>query len=151
MKYLLITIVLFPVWVYSQSSIISSGGDATGTGGWASISIGQIFDNSWSNSTIFIQEGIQQNLLFDTDGLIEIDFNKIVIYPVPALNEISLDFKELNDVFEYELFSIDGIVKDKGVVSNNNPSINLENLASGEYFLILYTDKYFHKSKITKI
>ena len=82
---------------------------------------------------------------------IEIDFNKILIYPVPALNEISLDFKELDDVFEYELFSIDGVVKDKGDVSINNPSINLERLASGEYFLILYTDKYFHKSKITKI
>lgn len=151
MKYLIIPIVLFPSWLYSQSSIISSGGDAVGTGGWASISIGQVFDNSWSNTTFFIQEGIQQNLLFDTDGLIEMEFNKILIYPVPALNEISLDFKELDDVYKYELFSIDGVVKDKGDVSINNPSINLERLASGEYFLILYTDKYFHKSKITKI
>jgi hypothetical protein len=151
MKSIVITIVLFPVWLYSQSSILSTGGDGSGPGGWASISIGQVFDNSWSNSTILIQEGIQQNLLFDTDGLIEMDFNKIVIYPVPTLNEISFDFKELNDIFEYELFSIDGVVKDKGGVSINNPSINLEKLASGEYFLILYTDKYFHKSKITKI
>ena len=151
MKYLIISMVLFPTWLYSQSSILTSGGDAGGTGGWASISIGQVFDNSWSNTSYYIQEGIQQNLLLNTDGLIEIDFNKILIYPVPALNEISLDFKELDDVFEYELFSIDGVVKDKGDVSINNPSINLERLASGEYFLILYTDKYFHKSKITKI
>jgi hypothetical protein len=151
MKYLIIPIVLFPSWLYSQSSILSSGGDASGTGGWASISIGQVFDNSWSNTSYYIQEGIQQNLLLNTDGLIEIDFNKIVIYPVPVLNEIKFDFKELKDVFKYELFSIDGVVKNKGGVSINNPSINLEKLASGEYFLILYTDKYFHKSKITKI
>lgn len=150
MKYLVI-IILINSNILAQTEILSIGNEATGLGGSASISIGQVFDNSWSNSTIFIQEGIQQNLLFDTDGLIEMDFNKIVIYPVPALNEISLDLKELNDVFEYELFSIDGVVKDNGGVSINNPSINLEKLASGEYFLILYTDKYFHKSKITKI
>jgi hypothetical protein len=136
---------------FAQQLILCNGGEANGSGGTASYSVGQVFDMSISNNNYTIQEGVQQTYKVNTDGLLEMSTNLFSIYPIPTSEFITIELKSKDFEFEYYVISTEGSLVDKGIISPQNSIINLADLKTGEYHVVCKSDKQFFKSKIIKL
>jgi hypothetical protein len=150
MKSILFTI-LMPAIGFSQNAILGAGGEAIGTGGSASYSLGQVFDGFSSNGTISIQEGVQQTYILSTDGLIELSSETILLYPSPSIDHVNIEFKDENFNFNFVIISMEGYLMRKGFFNSPNSTIDLKDIPSGEYFIVLTSDTSYFKSKLIKI
>ena len=138
----------------SQQATVTSGGNATGSGGSVSYSIGQVnytFSTSASGST---NQGVQQPFeifTLGTDNFQNINL-LITVYPNPTVNTIILKIDNSNlDTLNFQLFDINGkqILSQK--ISTVETLIDLQNLAAAIYLLkINDTDKTIKTFKIIK-
>jgi hypothetical protein len=151
MKHTLIFCLISVQYAFCQQSIVSNGGEANGSGGTASYSVGQVFDMSISNNNYSIQEGVQQTYKVNTDGLLEMSTDLFSIYPIPTSEFITIELKSKHFEFEYYVISTAGSLVDKGIISSQNSTINLADLKTGEYHIVCKSDKEFFKSKIIKL
>ena len=151
MKHILIFCLIATQYAFSQHSIVSNGGEANGSGGTASYSVGQVYDMSISNNNFSIQEGVQQTYKVNTDGLLEMSTDLFTIYPIPTSDFITIELKSKDFEFEYYVISTEGSLVDKGIISSQNSTINLADLKTGEYHVVCKSDKQFFKSKIIKL
>jgi hypothetical protein len=147
----LLFILILPSIGYSQSAFTGVGGEAIGTGGSASYSLGQVFDGFSSNGTVSIQEGVQQTYILSTDGLIELSSETILLYPSPSIDHVNIEFKDENFNFNFVIISMEGYLMSKGLFNSPNSKIDLKDIPSGEYFLVLTSDTSYFKSKLIKI
>jgi len=147
----LLFILILPSIGYSQSAFTGVGGEAIGTGGSASYSLGQVFDGFSSNGTVSIQEGVQQAYILNTDGLLEMSPQLFSIFPIPTSDHIKIELKSSDFEFEYYVISTEGSLVDKGIINTQNSTINLADLKTGEYHVVCKSDKQFFKSKIIKL
>ena len=90
----------------AQSSVNSSGGEATGSGGFASFSVGEIVYSNFSSSSGSVMEGIQ--FPFEVVTLSTSVFAheiQLLAYPNPVINTLTLKLqnKVVSDL-EYQLF-----------------------------------------------
>jgi len=78
--------------MYSQNALVVSGGDATGSGGSSSYSIGQIVYSTYSNENGSVSEGVQQpiELVTLTNAELKSVSLSAVLYPNPTQNYIVL-------------------------------------------------------------
>lgn len=124
---------------YSQESATASGGNATGTGGSSSYSIGQITYTSQTSSGGLITLGVQQPYEIVTLG--NDDFAEISLvmsaYPNPTtdlLNLVLSDDKWNN--LSYQLFDTNGrIVSNFQRITASETSVPMQELQKGIYFL----------------
>ncbi len=139
---------------FSQNSNVSSGGDASGSGGTASYSIGQVSCSNFSNSNGSVNEGVQQPYEIitltksNTRGLDII----CSVFPNPVTSYINLKI-ETNDIenISYQLFDMQGKLLTSQKINSQNTLIPMENFASAGYFLKLKSNNKEIKSyKIIK-
>lgn len=138
MKKTLFLIILFiGAITYSQNSIVTSGGNASGSGS-ASYSIGQLFYTTNVGSNGSVTQGIQQG--FEFFSLSNPNFNEVVLeavtYPNPTFDRINLVLKnlELKDL-TYNLYDVKGLEIAKGKVLQTKTSIEMSKVAKGVYIL----------------
>jgi hypothetical protein len=151
-KVTLIVFVLFTTNLsYSQQqAIIAAGGDATGSGGSYSYSVGQLFLNT-SKSSGSLAGGIQQGFEFISNTLelstIQLKFalypNPITDYVILASTDASL--KNLN----YTLHDMLARTISKGQIRESNTKIIMNQLDMGTYILNIYQNN--NKLKTFKI
>jgi Secretion system C-terminal sorting domain len=122
----------------AQQATTATGGSASGTGGTATYSVGQVvyITNSGSNGTV--AQGVQQAfeisvVLGNDDHTINLE---MVAYPNPTTNYLNLnvgerDFSTLN----FELFDITGKVIESKKITNTIETIRMEHLPNAVYFL----------------
>ena len=86
------------VHVYAQTAVPSAGGNATGSTGNVSFSVGQIVYTTNSGSAGTVAQGVQQPFEIQTVlGVNNFNINlQMMVYPNPATNALSLEIKEYN-------------------------------------------------------
>ena len=124
--------------IQAQQGADASGGDASGTGGTASYTIGQVGYIAATGSGGYIIQGIQQPYEIFPLGIDEIKDISLsaVAYPNPTISTMSLkiDNQNLNNL-SFQLYDIEGkrILNQK--INNSITAIPMENLPSAAYFL----------------
>lgn len=157
-KNLLLSILAFlciiPCVSFSQVlQLISSGGTFFENNDFSVCwSIGEpICETSFATGSTLTQ-GFQQSRLFSTsiDNKEHIAFD-VKLFPNPAYDDISMFFSVLKP-YSVELYSLLGVKVFSGVVDNLSFFINLEDLSSGSYFLLIYeNDNVIYKNRIVKL
>jgi hypothetical protein len=140
---LLITIISFAK-SYSQQSVTASGGNAAGTGGSSSYSIGQTTFTSQTSSGGLITLGVQQPYEIVTLG--NDDFTEINLlmsaYPNPTTDLLTLVVSDdkWTDL-SYQLFDINGkIVSKLQKMTTSETSVSMQELQQGIYFLAVNSE-----------
>lgn len=143
MKKIKILILLFLLGIFSpklqaQQAIVASGGNAAGSGGTASFSVGQVTYTYVSGSNGSVGQGVQQ--AFEIFALGVDDFPNInlvmMVYPNPVTSLLNLKIENLATAdLEYQLYDIQGkLISNKKIIQQET-QIDMGNLASAIYFL----------------
>lgn len=126
--------------LFAQSNTLPSGGDASGSGGIVSFSIGQIDYASNSGSNGNLNQGVQQPCEFySVIGINELDGNfSLIMGPNPTTNEVQLTVTNYahNDLV-YVLSDMNGKTIISRTPFSGTALLNLENFAPGMYQLLI--------------
>jgi hypothetical protein len=122
----------------AQSNTGAVGGEATGSGGSASYSIGQLFYTTHSGSNGSVEQGIQQ--AYEIVALSNPEFTAVALsirtYPNPTTDQIVLAVNDLTLTdLSYELYDGIGRTIANAKVNQSETTIGMQNLAAGVYIL----------------
>jgi hypothetical protein len=133
--------------LHAQESVNGSGGEATGTGGTASYSIGQIVYTTNTGTNGSVAQGIQQPFEISTTvGINETTINlELSVYPNPTTNYLTLKTDD-NSNLSYQLYDIQGKVIENKTVNSNASNISLEGQPTATYFLSIVKDNQVIKT-----
>ena len=150
----LILLIVLPCFSVAQSNTISAGGEASGTGGSSSYSIGQIDYRALANSNGNINEGVQQPYELFITGIYssEEDALDISVYPNPTNSFLHLRSEEITfEGISYSLVDISGNVIGHGELNESLTSIDITSISTGQYILNVMSGESMLKSfKIIK-
>lgn len=123
----------------AQSSIVATGGEATGNGGSVSFSVGQIVVQSNGDGTTTISEGVQQPYEISVVGVDDypaITLNATV-YPNPTLGQLQLSVsnEELLEKGEARIFDGSGKLLAVKRIVGQTTDFDLSPYAQGTYYL----------------
>ena len=127
----------------AQEANTASGGEASGSGGSASYSIGQIVYAADTATTGSLTPGVQQAfeiyMISELENVTGINL-KCEVFPNPATNFLSLMVENYDLLHvSYQLYDINGrLVENKKVTDKITP-ISMANLSPSSYFLIVRT------------
>jgi hypothetical protein len=130
-----------------QSNTVSAGGDAEGSNGSVSYSIGQVFYVAAEGENGNVNQGVQQP--YDAEIITGIERKDIraVIYPNPTLGQIQLQFDSDSYAnYRAELIDATGrLIIDQNQLASSN-TFSLEMASSGIYTLLVYQNNKLVKS-----
>ena len=140
---------------FGQQAVSTAGGEAGGSGGSVSFTVGQTEYVSSAGSDGVVLPGIQQPYeIFTLTGIVpEKDITvKSVAYPNPATDMLTLKIQwDKPDKLTYTLMDIKGKILDESVIENNETDISLQNYPPSTYFLqVRYQLKIIKVFKIIK-
>ena len=131
--------------VQAQESNVASGGDASGSGGSASYSVGQLVYTTNTGANGSVAQGVQQPYEISTiTGLEEAsEINlELSAYPNPVTNFLNLRIGNYdNENLSYQLYDMSGKLIRTSVLTNSNNIIQMENLVMATYFLKVMDSK----------
>ena len=126
------------IGVNAQNVTTASGGEATGSGGASSYTVGQIAYTTDSASDGSIAQGVQQPLeIYTTAGVEETEINlELTAYPNPTTDLLTLrignyDYSELT----YQLTDLHGKLLETKPLVSMRTNIKMENHPKSIYFL----------------
>lgn len=126
------------ITINAQTSINSSGGKATGSGGSASYSVGQVFNQTYSSTSGTVSEGVQQPIELMATGVDNIQsfLQAFAVYPNPVKQYLHLQKKQEDGInTTYRLIDLNGKILKSGKVTSNLQTIDLQGFAASVYFL----------------
>ncbi len=142
--------------LHAQESVPASGGDASGSGGSVSYSVGQLFFMTHTGENGSVAEGVQQpyeiSVVTGIQEAVGIDL-VVSAFPNPATDYLILrvdnyDFEHL----EYMLFDVNGRLLKEGMVTGSETTISVTNLVPAVYFLkVLQTSPSYQEIKTFRI
>lgn len=123
----------------AQTALPTAGGEASGSGGTVSYSVGQVAYTTISSDGHELAQGVQQpyeiSVISGIENVGAISLNAIV-YPNPASDEVRLKTEgHAADQLRYELHDINGKLLITGKVDGDETSIAIGHLASAAYIL----------------
>ena len=124
--------------VQSQDAVAISGGEAIGSGGTSSYTLGQVFYTVTTANYGSISQGVQQSFeLFTLSNpqLMTVNLEALV-YPNPSSDHVKLNITDnaLTDL-SYVLLNIQGKVVSSAKLSSLDTPISLHGLSVGTYVL----------------
>jgi hypothetical protein len=139
---ILSALLLSSLWVLSvqgQTTISTTGGNATGSGGSVSYTIGQIFYNTFSGTNGIVAQGVQQpyeisvvTAIENTEG-ITLEY---IVFPNPTSGLIKLIIRPFDqENWRFRLYELNSILLQDKKIENEETEISLENLSASMYFL----------------
>ena len=133
----------------AQEVVTTSGGNASGTGGSVSYTLGQITYKTNTGSSGSVAQGVQQPYEISVvTGVEDADITlEMVVYPNPVTDVLRLKIgdTELQN-FKYQLYDMNGSIYQDKKIESNETDIIMSNNTSGAYFL-----KITKGSKLVKI
>lgn len=138
----------------AQESINASGGEASGTGGSSSYSVGQTFYTHHTSGKGSFLSGVQQ--AYEIMILTGIDVKAISlelsVYPNPTADVLNLQVSSsFSDALSYQLYDMQGNILFSNSITDSTTPISLHAFASSTYFLKVFNSKGEIKSfKILK-
>lgn len=141
----------------AQESVNGSGGEATGLGGTASYSVGQVLYTAATGTNGSVAQGVQQPYEISvTTGVKEENINLVMnVFPNPTINYITLKVDASTSLSDqqlsFQLIDLKGKIIENKNVMQSNTSINMETLPKAIYFLNVTDNKQVVKTfKIIK-
>ena len=122
---------------FSQQNTTASGGNATGTGGTVSYSIGQIDYTNSTGSNGSVSQGVQQPFEFYELGITETAFAQVNLYPNPTNEFIILQFENFTNGLVYSLYDANGKIVAEGPIEALETHIDMREFARGNYNLAI--------------
>lgn len=122
----------------AQNATVASGGNATGSGGSSSYSVGQVVYTNAVGSTGSTNQGVQQSIEIFTLGTN--DFPEITltmsVYPNPTTASVNLSIANYNsENISYQLFDLNGRSIQTNKIVEKETQISLDNLSNAIYLL----------------
>ena len=124
--------------IYAQENIPASGGNATGSGGSSSYSVGQLVYTTSTGSGGTIAQGVQQSFELITLSNPELTTVNLraVTYPNPTSDYIILNISDSSlSNLSYNLYDVAGKLISNGAITNSETQIKMQHLNSAIYFL----------------
>lgn len=123
----------------AQESVNTTGGNASGSGGSASYSVGQVVYTTHTGTNGSVAQGVQQPFEISlVTGLEEAKGINLSVfaYPNPTTDYLTLsidafDFSSLS----YQLYDMHGKLLQSEKITGNQTSIIINNLVSATYFI----------------
>jgi hypothetical protein len=139
----------------AQQVITGSGGNASGTGGTVSYSVGQVVYTTNTGTNGSVAQGVQQPYEISVATGIEEAKNiilEIVVYPNPATDFLKLKIEnyEIGNL-SYQLLDIKGTLLQNKKIESRETSIPLETILPATYLLnVIDGNKVIKTFKIIK-
>jgi Secretion system C-terminal sorting domain len=154
-KQLLLCTVFFVVFSASaQQATVTSGGDATGSNGSSSYSIGQVAYLNATGTNGSINQGVQQPFEIFTLGNDEFPEIQLTmsVYPNPTASIVTLTLQNYSlEKVHFELFDLNGRLIQSQSITTSETQIAMEHLASAVYLLnVMEQNKVMKTFKIIK-
>ena len=120
----------------AQENPTASGGEATGAGGTASYSVGQVVYTAATGTNGSITQGVQQPYEISvTTGVNKTTINlELSVYPNPTTDYLTLKVED-NTELNYHIYDNHGKIIANKKVTATTSTINLESLPKATYFL----------------
>jgi hypothetical protein len=138
----------------AQESVPASGGEAGGSGGAVSYTIGQVFYTTNDGTSGSVAEGVQLPYEISVVSGKDREFInlKCTAYPNPASDHLYLSIEDLDEEdLEFWLIGPDGKVVERQIIKDIRTLIPLTGLSPATYFLkITEKDKELKTFKIIK-
>jgi hypothetical protein len=143
MKYIIRLLISFHllglvISLQAQTAVPTTGGNASGSGGSVSYSIGQIVYTVASGSNGKIIQGAQQPYEISVITGIEDEGIRlsISVYPNPATDYLKLKIENLNlEKLSYWLFDFKGTLMGNKKIEQIETEVNMQRMPSGIYVL----------------
>lgn len=157
-KTLLFTTLLFGLGLTvtnAQQSENTSGGKASGSGGTATYSVGQVVYTTATGSNGSVAQGVQQpfeiSVVLGLEEAENISLN-LMAYPNPATDRLTLKVDNYDGAnLSFQLFDLTGKLLHNAKVKSNETVINMQDYQFGVYFLKVFnTNKEIKTFKILK-
>lgn len=125
------------VGAFSQESANSAGGDASGSGGTVSYSIGQTVYTSHPSASGTLNQGVQQPFEFFTLGINRPEQSiSLSIFPNPTSVNLTLQISDLLNLnWSYHIFDLNGKLVLTGPIRTEETLIDTSLLPRASYFL----------------
>lgn len=140
--------------LHAQTATLSAGGEAKGTNGSVSYSIGQVAYTSVSTSNGSVSQGVQQTYKISSAGLLltDIDFS-LSVFPNPTTNLITLEVgKYANQALNYVLIDGAGKQIQTSKIIDKQTNIDMNMLPTATYVMEVYQEnKKIQSFKILKV
>lgn len=122
----------------AQTAIVASGGNATGSGGSSSYTVGQVVYTNAVGTNGSINQGVQQPVeIFElgTNDFPEITLT-MSVYPNPTTAIVNLSIPNYNSKnIQYQFFDLNGRSDQTNKILQKETQISLQNLSNAIYFL----------------
>ncbi|MCJ7449016.1 MAG: T9SS type A sorting domain-containing protein [Bacteroidales bacterium] len=145
----------FGTAIHAQNAIPASGGNASGSGGSVSYSVGQIVYTTNTGTNGSAAQGVQQpyeiSVVTSIEEALDISL-EMVVYPNPTTDFIKLKIEnyEVKNL-RYQLYDINGSLLKDNKVEGNETNIVMNNFLPATYFLkVTDNNKVIKTFKIIK-
>lgn len=124
--------------VNAQESVLSSGGNSSGSSGNVSYSVGQIFYKTVNGTTAYLSQGVEQP--FEIQTVLGLDnFNvslELSVYPNPTTDIIYLKVKESSfELLQYQMFDMNGRLIENNKIQDNLTIVQMDKYPEAIYLL----------------
>jgi hypothetical protein len=139
---------------FAQQGIHASGGNANGTGGSVSYSVGQVFYSSQSSSSGNIVQGVQQPfelVVTEVAGSITSPV-KCEAFPNPAIKDLKIRISgEMPEKATWRVLDLKGVTVLNGTLNQADTIVSLADLPMAAYSLQIFSgDKEMRSFKVLK-
>ena len=139
----------------AQTSVNATGGDASGSGGSVSYSVGQVVYTTHAGTSGSVAEGVQQPYEISVvTGLEEAQSINLSVsaYPNPTTDYLTLSIGEFDiSNLSYQLYDMNGKLLQNAKITGNQTSIVMSNLVPANYFVkVIQGNKEVKTFKIIK-
>lgn len=139
----------------AQESVNATGGDASGSGGSASYSVGQVVYTTNTGANGSVAQGVQQP--FEIPVVTGLEEAKginlsVSVYPNPTTDYLTLQVKEFDfSNLYFQLYDMNGKLLQSEKITSNQTSIVMSNLVPATYFVkVVQGNKEVKTFKIIK-
>jgi hypothetical protein len=128
----------------AQDATTATGGNAKGTGGTVSYSVGQTVYTTNSGTSGTVAQGVQQPYEISVisginDGAITLD---CTAYPNPTTDYLRLKIADNTTInLTYQIYDINGKLLLNKIVEGSETTISMQGLVPGSYFLKVTDNK----------
>lgn len=128
------------VSLQAQEAILSAGGDASGSGGSISCSVGQlVYTTNTASNGYSVAEGVQQPYEISVIIGVEEDIGlslECLAYPNPVKDHLTLRIVDYeNENLSYQLYDMNGNLLESEKLTGSKTKISMEEFVTASYFL----------------
>lgn len=124
--------------LHAQQGFSTTGGEASGTAGSSSFSVGQMAYSTYAGSNGSVVQGVQQTYHITALLGVEIAAIKLelVAYPNPTQETLTLKIDNYkNESLTYQLYDLQGKLWDSQSLQGSQTQLDMKDLAVGSYLL----------------